>query len=333
MIEKISFFVYFLTCLTGLLLIVFLRLEMNVNQGKHGLRNPFLLFVLATLLLAILYFIEGHYLYHYRPASEWSNPAGWNNGLAGWSGAERILDILFYMAHLFFWYQYLQSELKLEKCRLVYGTNFILVFFTLLTGIIHLAFMDQHYYVENAAQRTFSTAVQLVFSLTLLLLTVAYLMVLKKAQMLKGKKAYLTFVSIIILINTLWNEGFTYLLIVKSRILALVGCRTFDLISILLLLILLSSGIWFYKTSMSRLFPKGEEAEREIRREKALSLSEESGLTEREKEVVLLLLDGLSYDSIAEQLYISKYTVKRHTHNIYKKLQVSTRIELIKRFE
>lgn len=51
MIEKISFFVYFLTCLTGLLLIVFLCLEINVNQRKHGMRNPFLLFVLATLLL------------------------------------------------------------------------------------------------------------------------------------------------------------------------------------------------------------------------------------------------------------------------------------------
>lgn len=326
MIEKISFFVYFLTCLTGLLLLIFLCMDINVNRGKHRLRNPFLLFVLATLLLAILYFIEGHYLYHYRPLPKWNSPAGW-------SDLERILDVLFYMAHLFFWYQYLQSELKLVKDKLVCATDLILALFTLLTGTIQLVFMDEHYYVEHTNQRAFSIAVELAFSLILLFLTAAYLVAVKRAQMTKEKKTYLTFMSIIILLNALWNEGFTCLLIVKSGILRIAGCRTFDLISVLLLLILLSAGIWFYKTSGSRLFPKGGETEQEIRRAKVLSLSEESGLTEREKQVVLLLLDGLSYDTIAEQLYISKYTVKRHTHNIYKKLEVSTRIELIKRFE
>ena len=332
MIEKISFFVYVLTCFAGLLLIVFLCLEMNVRQEKGKLKSPFLLFALATLLLAVLYFIEGHYLYHYMPLLKWNSLEGWD-GLAGWSITERILDILFCMAHLFFWFQYLQSELKLVKGKFVYATDLILVLFTVLIGTIHLALMDEHYYVENTAQRMFSVAVELAFSLTLLFLSAAYLIFIKRAQMIKGKKMYLAFMSIIILINALWNEGFTYLLTVKSRILESVGCRTFDLISILLLLILLTSGIWFYKTSVSRLFQNGGKAEREFRREKVLGVSEEFGLTEREKEVVLLLLDGLSYDTIAEQLYISKYTVKRHTHNIYKKLEVSTRIELIKRFE
>lgn len=55
-------------------------------------------------------------------------------------------------------------------------------------------------------------------------------------------------------------------------------------------------------------------------------------LTERENEVLNLLSKGKSYASIAEELYLSINTIKTHVKNIYEKLQVSSKEELLKRY-
>lgn len=55
-------------------------------------------------------------------------------------------------------------------------------------------------------------------------------------------------------------------------------------------------------------------------------------LTNREKEIVFLILKGLSYLEISDKLYISFETVKTHINNIYKKTKVSGKVELIQLF-
>lgn len=52
-------------------------------------------------------------------------------------------------------------------------------------------------------------------------------------------------------------------------------------------------------------------------------------LTEREKEVLGLLVEGLTNPEIAQQLYVSKSTVKFHVSSILNKLQVSSRTEAV----
>jgi DNA-binding NarL/FixJ family response regulator len=52
-------------------------------------------------------------------------------------------------------------------------------------------------------------------------------------------------------------------------------------------------------------------------------------LSEREIEVLQCLVDGHSYKSIAAKLYISVHTVRFHLHNIYEKLHVRSRAELV----
>jgi two-component system response regulator NreC len=53
-------------------------------------------------------------------------------------------------------------------------------------------------------------------------------------------------------------------------------------------------------------------------------------LTDRQREVLQLLANGLSQREIAERLVISPYTVQTHRQNIMRKLNLHSRTELIK---
>lgn len=55
-------------------------------------------------------------------------------------------------------------------------------------------------------------------------------------------------------------------------------------------------------------------------------------LTEREKEVVELLVKGYTNMEIAGSLYLSETTVKKHLSNIFRKLDVKSRTQLINRY-
>ncbi len=57
-----------------------------------------------------------------------------------------------------------------------------------------------------------------------------------------------------------------------------------------------------------------------------------SVLSKRENEVLQILAKGKSYATIAIELNLSVNTIKTHTRNIYEKLHVSTRDEIIKKF-
>jgi ATP/maltotriose-dependent transcriptional regulator MalT len=51
-------------------------------------------------------------------------------------------------------------------------------------------------------------------------------------------------------------------------------------------------------------------------------------LTRREYEVIDLIIDGHSNESICNQFHISGNTIKRHMQNIFGKLSVASRLEL-----
>jgi DNA-binding NarL/FixJ family response regulator len=57
--------------------------------------------------------------------------------------------------------------------------------------------------------------------------------------------------------------------------------------------------------------------------------SEDYHLSEREKEILRLMTEGLNYKAIAKKSFISYETVRTHVKNIYKKLHVSSRNEAV----
>ncbi len=52
-------------------------------------------------------------------------------------------------------------------------------------------------------------------------------------------------------------------------------------------------------------------------------------LTNREKEVLALLTEGITYKGVADRLVISETTVKTHVNNIFQKLQVNDRTQAV----
>src|SRR5476651_1877513 len=56
-----------------------------------------------------------------------------------------------------------------------------------------------------------------------------------------------------------------------------------------------------------------------------------TGLSKREAEILLLIHEGLSNQQIADKLFLSENTVKKHISNIFLKLNVERRTEAIKK--
>ena len=55
------------------------------------------------------------------------------------------------------------------------------------------------------------------------------------------------------------------------------------------------------------------------------------GITDREREIILKVIQGKSNADIAGELFISLGTVKTHLHNIYRKIEVDSRYDLLAR--
>lgn len=67
-------------------------------------------------------------------------------------------------------------------------------------------------------------------------------------------------------------------------------------------------------------------------KQESLSVQEDDvSLSSREKEVLEQLAEGLSYTVIANNLFLSPSTVRKHIENIYRKLEVHNKLEAVQK--
>jgi LuxR family transcriptional regulator of csgAB operon len=81
-----------------------------------------------------------------------------------------------------------------------------------------------------------------------------------------------------------------------------------------------SGAFWFSQSLLYRYLEK--QRRRTKRRRQSISV-----LTTKEQEILRLIASGKTNDAVAETLYISAHTVKSHLYNIFKKINVSNRIQ------
>jgi DNA-binding NarL/FixJ family response regulator len=84
----------------------------------------------------------------------------------------------------------------------------------------------------------------------------------------------------------------------------------------------LGGELWFSRRTLSRSLI-------EMTRQSVRSSTQrtDAGLTEREREILLNIMNGLSNSDIAGQLYITESTVKSHVYRVFKKIGVQNRIQ------
>jgi len=56
-----------------------------------------------------------------------------------------------------------------------------------------------------------------------------------------------------------------------------------------------------------------------------------AGISRREGEILVLIDEGLTNQQIADKLFVSESTVKKHINNIFSKLEVNQRAESVKK--
>lgn len=76
-----------------------------------------------------------------------------------------------------------------------------------------------------------------------------------------------------------------------------------------------------------------EQATADNRNDAIAQLAARSGLSDREAEIVQLVVGGKSNKEIAAALALSASTVKNHIYRIYQRLEINSRFELIERVE
>ena len=59
------------------------------------------------------------------------------------------------------------------------------------------------------------------------------------------------------------------------------------------------------------------------------NISDAYSITVREADVLQLLTNGSSYKQIADELFLSTNTIRKHVENIYRKLHINTKVEAI----
>lgn len=83
---------------------------------------------------------------------------------------------------------------------------------------------------------------------------------------------------------------------------------------------------------LSKCFYENSYADREAKdhAREMEKLKEQFSLTKREAEILSMIFENIPDDQISEQLHISPNTLKKHMQNIYHKLDISARWELIR---
>ncbi len=91
-------------------------------------------------------------------------------------------------------------------------------------------------------------------------------------------------------------------------------------------------GSWIgWKLTRPKVSPGSQEVETPAENQtgNGFFVSNDYGLSPREHEVLVLIAKGLSYQEIADQLFVSITTVKTHASNIFSKMDVQRRTQAV----
>lgn len=305
------FFAYLASAMMGFFVVAsistFFKDEGKLSRAQWNLRAV----TLAYLVLCVLYIIIDYYLLIMVHQTDTCI-------------LFRIIDITAWMATKYFWYIFIiESTILSESAKTKLKRIVVLAILpiTLIAAFNYGVFMDENYYVSGENARIFVWCVQLVSVCATLSLNVVFLVVTYKHCYYQGIKHLVYVMTSLLIINGAWN-GFITLFLITGKVQHIAWNKLPDPTSIIFLAINILLFLLVKNYHNIELASRGIES-------KINRITERYNLTERESEVARYLYKGLTYVGIADELTISKNTVKRHIHNIYKKMEIESRNQFV----
>lgn len=312
--HNIFLFIYIIAGLAGLITMLIISLARNSASGNRELLSKIGQFVLCTAFIDILYlYIE------YR----------WN--ISGQSSPSahpviRTADILLYIGQMYCWCSYIREKCHLDKdiALIPPRVSAALYIAMPLSAIAVYGFvLDNHYLAEPGTARIISVLFEVVLCVVMTTALVLHLLKIYSSPVQKATGIIILLISVFIIINNIWNT--TLVIMMMSDMFSAVSITGIDPSPVMLLIINILSGFLIYYEDFSSLFRiKSPETAGSIDK-----ISEAHGLTRDEHEMLCLLYEDLSVSEISIKLKIPQYTVRLRISNIYDKLDVSTRNDII----
>jgi len=226
---------------------------------------------------------------------------------------------LFLSLGLFFFYARLAFQIRESKVnsKIHYGltTVFLFVIFVYVIGIILFLKSGTKTLLEYA-----STGMIFLFFALVILFTI-WLLVTNRSNSSPGRTKVIRIFGFFYL--TLFMANFLGIFVSEIPSLAL-------FIQVKYMLVLLTMNIFPIIWLKIFFLKKYIQGIRTIEGERLIDqVARKYGFSEREKEIMALIIEGKSNKEIEERLSISFHTVKNHIYNIFKKSGVNSRSQLI----
>lgn len=315
------FILYIIALLISLVCLVFIGLifvskKERINETYIAVRR----FAVVVMLTDILYFV-----FYYREIvrQQYDLDIGF-----------RIIDYVLYTALFFCWILVMKKLLISEKHRKLIAVMAVLSSVRLASSLlIAVVFMGDYYNIENPHIRELWTMAE-GFFIAVTAAIIIYCGICIMMESISGlKKQYAVFCSGILLV---WSvvQGIVDMGLFNSTFgVSAWSMETPDFTGAALFFINLANSIFVFREDFSPLFFPGQSGEALVGEESEISekldvIAAAHRLTVREREVVELIYKGYTNPDIAEALFISVNTVKKHTHNIFEKMDVTNRMEV-----
>ena len=317
MIDGVFFFMYVFAGFAGMLAILLAGLLIKYwSSGNKALLGAIRNFMICTALIDALYF--------------WFEYDIFVNRDYGSGVLLRVADICLFIGQVYFWAAYMREKTmakdglrnNVEKLSLAFLC--VCVVLALFTSIF---VMDDYYHVETDEARIFGMSSETAICVLLTAVNLINLKFAMQEVLQKKCRGNIKAITALLVINGLWN-GILVMSVMRGEGYELENMP--DPTSVFLLLINTLTVLLILSEDFSALFKADTENDDEDKLIARLDyIAETHFLTERERQVMELAYRKMTNPEIAEELCISKYTVKNHMHNIFEKLDISTRGDLI----
>lgn len=319
----ISYIVMLFMGLQAILLVaILLKIDSNHNNLDFKAKRNFLL---VSLALGIMYFITYY--------------SDFVIGDFNTSLPYRLVDGMIFYAFGLSWIKVLDrfSATNYRSLALRRATNWIFVFLMTVSSFAYGFLLDELYTTTSPNINKIIIILELTLILVVLGFTIIYLTRIDWTAIEKINRRFILFISLVLNMINFWNSLVALSIFLEIMDVSILTTYSYGLTGFFIFIINFYILLYTYRSNYpsihGKAYPIGktnlhQEDDKSYFVDKALETLDFK-LTERELEVIKLAYKGFTNPEIGDKLSISKHTAKRHMHNIFNKMGVSTRLEMV----